>query len=184
MTAAVLEPPKVAWPDDGAIMLVVTDAVRYNASLESLCRVLLGRFQEGVVVTANRPYASLRSTLNAAGLDASRLRFVDCVTSLTGLAPPADPQAQFVESPTLLEKVVLRTEQMLKRLGHSKFLVVDSLSTLAVYNGNEAVAELTHNLVTRLRIQRTAAAFVVMTQPGSTALVDAVRPLCDGPMSL
>lgn len=185
MTAAALvTEPAFIWPEDDAVILFVTEGVRYNAALQELCRTLLGRFQDGVIVTANRPYQSLREGFATAGLDVSRLRFVDCVTSLTGLVPPPDPHALHIESPTLLEKLSMRTEQLLRRQSHSRFLLVDSLSTLAVYNGADAVAEFTHNLVTRLRMQRIPAALLLVRQPGGQGLLDTVEPLCDGPVHL
>lgn len=184
MTGALVEPQRLRWPDDDPIVLAVTDAMRYNEAMTRLCSLLLGQYQEGLVVTANRPCQSLRETYAKAGLDTDRLRFVDCVTSLTGLAPPPDARALHIESPTLLEKLAMRTEQTLRRMGHSRFLLLDSLSALAVYNGNAAVAELSHNLVTRLRVHRVPSALLLVSTPGTQALYDAVRPLCDVPLQL
>ena len=59
------------------------------------------------------------------------------------------------------------------------FVVVDSLSSLAVYNGVPAVAEWAHALVNRLRRSGTPAALMVVERQAGEDLLDQLRLLCD-----
>lgn len=179
MTMAVAAPP-VALPTDAGVLLVVTDGARYNATLRHVMSQYLDGRGQGVLITANRPAAMLRDGLAQQGLDLERLVIVDCISSLTGLQPAARPGVVHVESPTLLEALTMRAEQALRRMTGPKFLVLDSLSALAVYNGTSAVAEAAHGLANRLRMHRIPAAFLLVERQAKDDLQDAVRPLCDG----
>jgi hypothetical protein len=173
------------WPSEDAVLLVVTDGVRYNEAVRQVTEVMLRRFPHSIYLTSNRPFHMLRASFGSAGVETSKMTFVDCVSGLTGVMPPADPQAIHIESPTLLEKAAMRAEQALRRQpAGSRCLIVDSLSTLSVYNGSAPVSELAHNLITRLRLQRIPAAFLLVERQAGEELLDVVKPLCDGMVRL
>jgi hypothetical protein len=159
------------------VTLVVTDGAAYKDTVQQLLRRLHAQAPSGVFITANRPYEALRTLVDQDGLEG--IRFLDCVSALTGVPPASRPDAQFIESPTLLEKTALRAEVMLQRLEGPRFLVVDSLSTLAVYNDPRAVAEWVHHLVNRMRLQNVPVALILVERQAPPALLDLVSPLCD-----
>lgn len=160
----------------GEILLLATDGARYRDALRAHLHHIAGAFDHGLVVSANRPHGSLSEQ---AGPGASRFRFVDCVSALTGMAPPSDRRVQYVESPTLLEKISLRAEIMVQRMPGTRAVLVDSLSTLAVYNDVRTVAEWAHHLINRMRMLEAAVVLVFVERQAPRDLRDLVEPLCD-----
>ncbi|MGB1587011.1 MAG: DUF7504 family protein [Thermoplasmatota archaeon] len=156
----------------GEILLVVTDGGRYNEVVQELAQTVDAHPGRGVLIAANRPHAALASALSQS------LDYVDCISGLTGFMPPNQPGVIYIESPTMLEKAALRAEQMLRRMEDPAGLIVDSLSTLAMYNDADTVAELAHNLITRLRTRNIGAALIVVDGTGG-GLIDALAPYCD-----
>jgi len=176
MTTTALEP----WPEQDDAVLVLSPPQRYSDALPEVLGLLVERFGGGVVVTSNRPVRVLRGALDAAGVDRSRLLFVDCISGLTGIVPTSEPDTVFIDSPTLLEKTGLRAEQLLRRMPEGRrFLFVDNLSTLAVYNGAAAVSEMVHNLTTRMRLLRIPAGLLLVQSNECAELEQAVRAHCD-----
>lgn len=135
---------------------------------------------QGVVLAANRPAHMLRTALLSEGLDLRTTHFLDCVSSLSGIAPRPEPGIHHVESPTMLEKIAMRCEQMLRAMPAPRHLTVDSLSALAVYNGPDAVVEFAHHLINRLRALDVPAVFLVSDRAVDQNLREAVAQLCDG----
>ncbi|HET6399617.1 MAG TPA: hypothetical protein VFH47_08710 [Candidatus Thermoplasmatota archaeon] len=172
------------WPSDHAVLLAVTDGATYHQSLGRLAWALQQRFRHGVLVTANRPHSLLADALGRHGVDPARMQYIDCVSSMTGVPPLPQPGVHHIESPTLLEKTILRAEQLLRRTPEPRFLLVDSLSALAVFNGVQAVAELTHNLVTRLRLLQVPAALVTVERQAPPELLERTRAVMDGVLRL
>lgn len=176
MPATTLEP----WPEENDVVLVLSPPQRYSDVLPEVLGLLVERFGNGVVVTSNRPVRVLRNALASAGVDHGGLLFVDCISGLTGIVPPNEADTVYIDSPTLLEKTMLRAEQLLRRLPEGRrFLFIDNLSTLAVYNGPDAVSEMVHNLTTRLRLLRVGAGLLLVQNGGSVGLEQAVRAHCD-----
>jgi len=180
----ITESGPVALPGAESVVLALTEGSRYAHAMARLTQALLDRRAYGVIVCANRPAEAVRVALARAGVDLRGLRFVDCISSTAGLPPPPDASTVHVESPTMLEKVALRAEQWLRRLPGPGFLLVDALSTLAVYNGSRPVAEFVHTLVLRLRTLHTPGAFLLVERQAPPDLTDLVRPQCDGVVHL
>lgn len=169
----------VGWPGEEEIVLVLTDGVDYNKAVREVTATVDPVFDAALFVCANRPHGAVRDNAPR-GVDMERFQYLDCVSALTGVLPPAQPGVHFVESPTMLEKIGLRAEQMLRRSGEGKrILILDSLSTLSVYSDVQAVAEMVHNLVTRLRRLHAGAALILVERQAPDGLQDAIVPLCD-----
>lgn len=170
----------LTWPGAESVCLVVTEGAAYNDAVRHVTRALVERFGNGVYWTANRPHHLLRESLERGGVAMEKVQFVDCVSAMTGIMPAPVPGVQFIESPTLMEKALMRSDQMLRRLPQGqRFLMVDSLSTLSVYNGSSAVGELAHTLITKMRMQHAPAAIILVERQADGELLDQVRPLCD-----
>lgn len=180
MTKAVVKKrTSLTWDSDTEIILAVTEGGHYNESVQEMVQAAMARFSRAVFVTANRPHDSLTALLDAGNIERRGIAFVDCVSGLTGMTPPSTASVQYVDSPTLLEKVAMRADQLLKRAGDDRCLLVDSLSTLAVYNGEGAVSELAHNMITKLRMTKTPAAFLIVETQAESGLVEAVASHVD-----
>lgn len=138
-----------------------------------------------VFVSADRPYAGLVQTLQAEGVDTAAMHFIDTVSSLNGAAPShRPPNATFLPSPTMLEMLAMRVEQIAQRMGGNAHVVLDSLDTLSLYNGVNPVQEFSHYLANRLRAQGVPGDFVVRDGPASKHLHELVVSFCDDRIEL
>lgn len=133
----------------------------------------------GVVLAANRTANSMRVALHNEGMDLRPMQFLDCVSSLSGMSPPPEPGVLHVESPTMLEKIAMRCEQLLRAMPAPRYLVVDSLTALSVYNGSAAVAEFTHHVVNRMRALGVPTVFLAVERAGELEMRETVGALCD-----
>lgn len=170
----------VQWPDGHPIVLATTSPSLYNRNLCRLIQALHARFGHGVIVTANRPYHVLAAAMRDAQIPLEGLEFVDCISALTGHHPPNQRGVTFIDGPLLLEMIALRTQQLARFMpDRDRFVLVDSVSTLKLYNGVDAVAEMAHSLSTRMRLMAIPAAFLALDDPGEDALRHAIAGYCD-----
>ena len=177
--------PWSEWPEEhsAGTMLAVFDGGHHRHRLVALTRAMTERFGTGVVVAANRPAPALRDWFLAAGIQEHELRFIDCVAVAAGLPLPADGRVLHLPSPGMLELAALRAEQWLERLPGRRFLVLDSLSALALHNGIGPTQEFAVDLAKRLRRLRVPAALLVVDRQAPT-LLEQVRPHVDGVLRL
>ena len=177
--------PRLSWPEEhlAGTLLAVVDAERHRHSLVALTRAMTERLGTGLVVAASRPAPVLRDWFTAAGIQEHELRFLDCVAMAGGLPLPADGRVLHLPSPGMLEMLGLRAGQWLERLHGRRFLVLDSLSALALHNGVGPTQEFAADLAARLRHLRVPAALLVVDRQAPT-LLEQVQPHADGVLRL
>ncbi len=152
--------------------------------MAGLVRLVQGLQADGrtvILVTANRPYSVLAPRLEEVGVVADEVIFVDTVTLTDGSRPMGAPRnVFFLHSPTMLEMVAMRVEQVLAMQEGPAHLVLDSLNALQLYNGTALVQEFAHYLINRLRTRGAAADFVVLSTPEAAELEQAIAGFTDG----
>ena len=111
-------------------------------------------------LAADRPAGVLDEAFRSGGVPSGRVHFLDAVTSLGTSPPQGAANVTFVPSPTMLEIIAMRLEQLAQRLGRP-YVILDSLSTLALYAGPLPVQQFSHYVANRLRARGLKADFLV-----------------------
>lgn len=169
------EPIRVLVPSDGS----------HVAALAAHVGDLQTQGRHVLFITTDRPYAVLERAFRAAGVDMERIHFLDTVSHLDGSAPIERPDnAHFLASPTMLEMVAMRTEQLANRLGDGVHVVLDSLNTLALYNGISPVQEFAHYLANRLRMYGLPGDYVARQNREGTELQEKIAGFTDERVAL
>ena len=130
---------------------------------------LLQMFEmSGVYISASRGAAEVIQGFEAIGVDVSHIQFIDLVSSgiLGGTTVPYS-NVHFVDSPIMLESVLLRTLYILKTTDHERnFIFLDSVNSLAIYNEDRMLAEYLHTFINTFRQQE--ALTVILNVPDQT----------------
>jgi len=106
-----------------------------------------------VYVTVSKPYETLTKQFRFLQ-DADNIRFVDCISRAAGILR-SDPNCVYIESPTMLEKINLEIMNMFKEVDDEtdKYLILDSLSNLIIYNDPGIVTEFFYHVVNKTRVK-------------------------------
>lgn len=104
-----------------------------------------------VYVTATKPYDTLIKQYEFMS-EAKNIKFIDCISRAAGITNPS-PNCIYVESPSMLEKLGLEIMNVFKQVEEktNKYLIIDSLSNLIIYNDPEIVTEFFYHIVNRTR---------------------------------
>ena len=118
---------------------------------------LLDRFAskkdlEVVYVTSTIPSQSIISALEVLEIPLDHIWFVDCISQIMMSQSKRHAHAIVVESPTMLENIMLKVEYLLrKHPDRSALVVLDSINSLAIHNNTKILSEFLHILVNNLR---------------------------------
>ena len=107
----------------------------------------------GVYICATRGAVEIIEAFEAIGVDVSNIQFVDLVSSgiLGGTDVPYN-NITFVDSPIMLESVLLRTLYILRIANTERnFVLIDSVNALAIYNEERMLAEYLHTFINTFR---------------------------------
>jgi len=118
-----------------------------------------------VYVTITRPYHTILNEFGDLIANNKNIRYVDCVSRIAGISK-MDPNCIFIESPTMLEKLGLEINNLFREADEksSKYLIIDSLSTLMVYNDPEIVTKFFYYLINVTRAKDIHSVYLVIEE--------------------
>tara|TARA_X000001036_G_scaffold172985_1_gene163618 strand:- start:766 stop:1350 length:585 start_codon:yes stop_codon:yes gene_type:complete len=107
----------------------------------------------GVYICATRGAVEIIEGFEAIGVDVSNIQFVDLVSSgILGGTDVSYPNITFVDSPIMLESVLLKTLYILRISSNERnFVLIDSVNALAIYNEERMLAEYLHTFINTFR---------------------------------
>jgi len=107
----------------------------------------------GVYISASRGADEIISAFNSVGVDMSNIHFIDLVSSgVLGGTQVEHQNITFVDSPIMLESILLKTMYHLRTASHDKsFVFLDSVNALAIYNDDRMLAEYLHTFINTFR---------------------------------
>src|SRR5437879_12843994 len=107
---------------------------------------------EVVDVASTIPSQSIINALEVLEIPMEHIWFVDCISQIMMSQEKRHPHAIIVESPTMLENIMLKVEFLLRRVPDRNALVVlDSINSLAIHDNTKILSEFLHILVNNLR---------------------------------
>jgi hypothetical protein len=147
------------------LMERISNAISVNQSVgillpsqnyQDLTQALFKRIKEKsdeawVYLTITKPFQNISNQFPFI-TEIKNIRFIDCVSRSAGISKPTD-NVIFIESPTMLEKIGLEIMNNFKDVDSKtkKYLVIDSLTNLIIYNDTEIVTEFFYNIMNRTR---------------------------------
>jgi len=115
-----------------ASQLIITSVEDLQKEVNGIVKTLSAN--PGIYVSLNKTHESIENILKSNKINTSKLFFIDCVTS----EQKRDDVLHI--SPRELEKLSSAINTFIKDIPGKKFLVIDALSTLLIYNDENKVA--------------------------------------------
>lgn len=135
-----------------------------------------------IYVTATISSEQIRRVLEALEIDTSNIYFVDCISHIMMGASTAqqDEHTTLVESPTMLENLMLKVEYLIRRSqAKEKLVVLDSINALAIHNNNWILSEFLHILVSGLRSREAYTIIFSVEEHSTPEINNMVNLVCD-----
>ena len=139
-------------PESSAVALHLKAEQYFDAVQGMLDRFASKKDLEVVYVTTTLPSQSIINALEVLEIPLDHIWFVDCISQIMMSQTKRHAHSIIVESPTMLENIMLKVEFLLRRQPNRKALVVlDSINSLAIHNNTKILSEFLHILVNNLR---------------------------------
>ncbi|HIH02142.1 TPA: hypothetical protein HA259_08805 [Thermoplasmata archaeon] len=167
-----------------------SSAVSLQMSIDHYLEVLRGvldlfaskKDADVIYVTSTISFEAIKRVLEALDIDTSRVSFVDCISHMTMGAGSGqmDERTALVESPTMLENVMLKVEYLIRLSEASeKIVVIDSINSLAIHNNNWILSEFLHILVSGLRARNVYTVIFSVEEHSTPEINNMVNLVCD-----
>jgi archaellum biogenesis ATPase FlaH len=172
---------KVGAMADNAVILISSKSEDHTLVVSNALNALVNkRGMGGVYISVSRPSESITSTMDSAGIPAEDVYFIDCISQMAGKGQQGADSVVFVENASSLEEITMYLDRMLTKVqSQKKFLFLDSLSSLLIYNTEKSVKEFTHFLINKIRLENIAGVILSIEKKEAEDLFKTLTPMCD-----
>ncbi len=133
------------------VVLYIIDAEKYFEGLVSILKNSNAK-KEIIYVTTNKPYKNIMDILNKRKIKIKKVFFIDCISRHIGDKLGVEPDnCIFIEGPQNLTTLSIAINEAVKRLSGNKVLLLDSLSTLLLYNDARTIGQFTNFFINKMR---------------------------------
>jgi len=174
------------------IVLFLVDSKMYMKRNLSILKILVNQNKfSGIYITVNRPFDSLIQIMKDDFIDTEKIFFIDCITKMVpvtdkiSLSPKNKLERSenciFIPSPSRLTEIGLALSEVLAGTENpkNKFLYLDSLSTLLIYNDLETIVKFVHFLSTRIRLYGIVGIIMCVEKIIEERLFNILSEICD-----
>jgi archaellum biogenesis ATPase FlaH len=163
------------------VTLMPVDITNYfKVILGTMSYLVNERDMGGVYISTTRPSKAIISRLENENITLKDVLFVDSVSYMSEGPPAPLKNVIFIESPTMLELILIKIDTLLKVVkSNSKFVLFDSINALSIYNSEKILTEFLHLLVNALSAKE--ASSILLSVKGQTPkdIDGLLRMLCD-----
>lgn len=139
---------------DARCSLVVTHAWSMHDTMLDIVESLTKDGFSGIYISINRPHVSVLESLGRRGVGDEKLYFIDCVTSsVHHITHFKGDRVLYADTPRDLDKdgtISRAIEHYVSSVPGKKFVLIDALRTMLLYNEEVVVVDFIKNLLRRL----------------------------------
>jgi len=133
----------------------------------------------GIYVSTNKPLEVLLDSLERQNIKCKNVFFVDAITRMSGEDTVTGPNYAYVDSPKNLIDLSVAIETAATKIkSKEKFVIVDSLSTLLVYNKPGIVEKFVHSIAGKARAWKAKGIFL-MVENKQDKVIKTIAQFCD-----
>jgi len=160
------------------VVLLDIPAEKYFATSMDSANFMSEGGKKGVYVTVSRPYRFISKEMQKRSINTDNLLFIDCISCMAG--DYSDGTCTFVENPAALEEISMHIISLLDKIeSDEKFLIMDSVSALLIYNGTNSVKEFLMFLINKLRLEKVNGILLVIGNDAPGDLKQILIAMCD-----
>jgi len=163
------------------ILLLVVTQKNYAAPNTDLLKNFIN--DKGVVtiyLTVNRPCQNLEEFLKEKGVDTTNFFFLDAISEEVIGPLPSKNNCIYIDSPKDLTSLSIGIVTAFEKTkGKDRFLFLDSLSTLMIYNDPRVVKKFIHFLTAKMRLFGVKGAMITLQKDLDAKLISDFSPFVD-----
>jgi len=164
------------------VILFIIEPKKYHSiHLKILKGIVEEKKFSGIYITANKPYETLVRQLRENKIATENIFFIDAVSKHVSQDIKMTENCLFIPSPSHLTDLGITLTQVLENMEkrEDKFLILDSISTLLIYNSFETVARFVHFIISRLRVFGLVGLLISIEKILDEKMINILIEMCD-----
>lgn len=135
-------------------------------------------------ITFNQSATKIMGELSAKGIGEGKIFFIDMISKDKGYEIARQDNINDFDSPTQLTDLLLETEEKLSSQEKPSLILLDSVSTLLVYNEKETVQKFLHSLIAKAHRADSRIILLASNDSATSDAISTIGQFCDRIYSL
>jgi hypothetical protein len=168
--------------ESNKVVLFIIDPKKYHSiHVKILKGIIEIKKFSGIYITVNKPYNALVRYLKENKIPNENVFFIDAISKSVSQEIRLTSNCLFIPSPSHLTDMGIALTQALESMKErkNKFLILDSISTLLIYNEFETVAKFVHFIVSRLRVFGLVGLIISVEKLLDEKMINILMEICD-----
>lgn len=160
-------------------VMYVLDSDRYFEKIVSIFKYQ-AKGARAIYVSTNKPFPELVRLFSKAGIDTGSIFFIDCISRLVVQEPVEDrPNCIYVDSPQDTTAIGIAVTTAARALEGEKVVMIDSLSTMLLYNEEKPIGQFSNFIINRMRVIGVTTCLFVLDTDLDKNVVKTVKSFVD-----
>ena len=166
---------------EGSAVALRMGAEQYFDTIRAILDIYAPKKElDALYVTSTIPSRSIINALEVLEIPLEHIWFVDCISQIMMSAAEKHPHSIYVESPTMLENIMLKIEYLIRKTkDRGNIVVIDSINSLAIHNNTKILSEFFHIFVNNLRSKKASTLIFSMEQYENEEIRNMMNLVCD-----
>lgn len=167
--------------NDNFILLIDTRAENYFDVVMEAISLIIERDEKGVYLTSSRPYSFILKEMQKRNIKSEGIMFIDGISYMSGSMDCSNKKdCIFIENPAALEEMIMHLTPLINKIkSDKKFLIIDSISTLLIYNDAISLKKFSMSLTNMLRMNEMKGVLMVIEKEAPDELKQILMSMCD-----
>jgi len=164
-------------PEDYILYLETSPEKVFEVSI-AVVKYFSQKNDKGIILSANRPYTNLLSVFKKNNIEVSKMVILDGLSKSQNADEPAE-NVVFIDNLSALTDISLAVDEHINHTPDSKFLFIDSLTTMLIHNKPIVLARFIHNILTKMRLKGVGGVIISLKDNSNPDVRADIAQLCD-----
>ena len=164
---------------EGWIVLLETSAEKSLEVSLAAIKILINKNYDGIILSASRPYSNLVSLYKKNNIDIKKIFILDCISKSQGRKREKTANVLYLENVSDLTNILISINESIERIKGNKFIFVDSITTMLIYNQPDILARFIHGVLTVIRINGANGLLISLEEETNKEVRAEIAQLCD-----
>lgn len=162
---------------DNPVLLLSVNPVVYQEGILDALKYFSDRFGVGLYITLNKPCATLQGSFGKKGFAQEKIVYLDSITN----TPEHETEScRYLGRMRELTDLCIALTKLVSQKKEVRFVLLDSVSTLLIYNDAKSVARFCHSVTEKLRSFGLPGVLVLVEMEQAKDMVAQLAQFVDG----
>ncbi len=168
---------KIESLGDQYSVMVITPVERIPDTANKIIKSYLKDGASGVYIALNKPHKSVEKLMKADKIKTEKIFFIDCMKTMK--EAKKEERVSHIQNPSDLTSMNIALNQFMEKIEGKKFLILDSLTTLLIYNKENLVIMFVKSLIDEMRKRDSAKMVILTPEPRGGELINKIALFFD-----